>query len=335
MSARLSHALDHAILGPIEGPVLVIGARQPQDVVDLPSEGLQAQVGDFMAHAAFQAAGIANAPLVNGTFASAFIYAARNREAWLAQIAQASQQVTPGGLVLVDGAKTDGIEAMARAFSAAGLDVETHSKAHGKLVWFTRPTTLPAIFADWAEAGQLHENAAGMKTAPGMFSHAQADAGSALLMEHLPSNLSGKAADLGAGWGWLSASILAGNPGLTELHLIESDYDALEAARLNVPDPRARFHWADATASTGLKNLHLVVMNPPFHRHGATDPDLGRAFIASAANILSPSGHLYMVANRQLPYEALLEQRFAKVTTLAQTGVYKIIAAERPKRRVA
>ena len=335
MSVRLTHALDQAILAALPGPMLVIGAQQPVDLVDMPIEGLVVQNTDFMATRSLKAAGIAVSVDATGTFETSFVFAARNREAWMAQLAKATSLTRPGGLILLDGAKSDGIEAIARAVAATGLTVETHAKAHGKLVWFTRPEALPEQFASWAEAGNLRKNTDGFLTAPGMFSHNQADAGSQLLLEHVPEGLSGKAADLGAGWGWLSAGILARNPAITQLHLLEADHAAIDAARINITDPRAQFQWTDATTPLGLKNLDLVIMNPPFHRHGATDPDLGRAFISSAASLLSPSGRLFMVANRQLPYEAALEQRFAKVTTLAQTGIYKVITAERVKRRVA
>ena len=39
----------------------------------------------------------------------------------------------------------------------------------------------------------------------------------------------------------------AANPAIAELDLYEADALALDAARANVRDPRARFHWSDAT----------------------------------------------------------------------------------------
>jgi 16S rRNA (guanine1207-N2)-methyltransferase len=59
--------------------------------------------------------------------------------------------------------------------------------------------------------------------------------------------LKGRVADLGAGWGYLSGEILAEQEGIAHLDLIEADHDMLEAARANVDDPRAAFHWADVT----------------------------------------------------------------------------------------
>ncbi|MBN8194873.1 methyltransferase, partial [Bacillus sp. NTK074B] len=74
---------------------------------------------------------------------------------------------------------------------------------------------------------------------------------------------------------------------------------------------RARFHWADATNPLKLQ-LDVVVMNPPFHQGRDANPRLGAQFIRTAAAMLKPSGQLFMVANRHLPYEATLAECFRK-----------------------
>ena len=82
--------------------------------------------------------------------------------------------------------------------------------------------------------------------------------------------------------------------------------------------PRTPFNW--------------VVMNPPFHEGRKGVPDLGRAFIRNAAANLSPSGQLFMVANRHLPYEAALREHFREVTELSGDNRFKLFAASRPAR---
>ena len=52
---------------------------------------------------------------------------------------------------------------------------------------------------------------------------------------------------------------------MKELDLVEAEADALDCARLNITDARARFHWADATAIRPTKLWDAVVMNPPFY----------------------------------------------------------------------
>ena len=97
---------------------------------------------------------------------------------------------------------------------------------------------------------------------------------------------------------------------MKRLDLVEAEADALACARLNVTDPRARFHWADATAWQPDSLLDAVVMNPPFHVGRDADPALGAAFIRAARRMLAPNGSLWLVANRHLPYDAALTEHF-------------------------
>lgn len=108
---------------------------------------------------------------------------------------------------------------------------------------------------------------------------------------------------------------------------------ALECARRNVVDPRAVFHWADATKWTPDQGIDSVVMNPPFHVGRASEPQIGQAFVAAAARILKGHGNLWMVANRHLPYEAELKTRFAKVTEIGGDARFKLFHATRPLRK--
>jgi 16S rRNA (guanine1207-N2)-methyltransferase len=73
-------------------------------------------------------------------------------------------------------------------------------------------------------------------------------------------------------------------------------------------------------------------MNPPFHAGRAADPALGRAFIAAAARMLSPTGQLWLVANRHLAYETALQEHFRQVAEIGGDPSFRIMHAARPKR---
>ena len=171
----------------------------------------------------------------------------------------------------------------------------------------------------------------GFQTLPGIFSADGPDRGSVLLAATLPAKLSGKVADLGAGWGYLAAEILK-RPAVKRLDLVEAEADALDCARVNVTDPRARFHWADATTWRPDSLLDVVVMNPPFHVGRDADPALGAAFIRAARRMLAPNGSLWLVANRHLPYDAALTEHFLVHEDVAGNGGFRVIHATKPKR---
>lgn len=327
MSAdRLSFALASGGLDlPESGSIALIGA--PGDVA---LDGLDPSRIDviqtfFPDHAAWLRRGVTARTTPEGPYAAAIVTLPRARDLAEDRIARASA-LTPGGLVVVNGAKTDGIEALAKALRSRVTIQGQVSKAHGKCLWFDGGTDL----SDWfREPARL---SSGDLTAPGIFSADGPDPASQALAAALPVNLKGRFADLGAGWGWLSRQIL-GHDSITELHLVEAEKAALDCARENVSDPRARFHWADATDWTVSPALDGVIMNPPFHQGRKADPDLGRAFIASAARLLAPHGRLWLVANRHLPYEAALADSFRESSEIGGDNRFKILHAARPTRQ--
>ena len=212
-------------------------------------------------------------------------------------IARASALATDW--VVVDGQKTDGVESHFKALRKMGVVVGSVTKAHGRIFWFK-----PFELSEWSEPPR---DVDGLVTRVGVFSAEKVDAGSAALAEALPDHLGPNVVDLGAGWGWLSREILK-RESVETLTLIEADRVALDCARENLKDERARFIWGDATQPRA--RFDTVVMNPPFHQGRSGEPALGQAFIRTAAASLTPRGALWMVANRHLPYEDTLRAHF-------------------------
>lgn len=298
-----------------ETPLPVFGASPETDLSALPGAVVVSR--DARVHDRF--AGATETPPSEAEAAIVLL----SREKARARADLAAAAALTRGVLVVDGQKTDGIEPMLKALKArAGVSAPV-AKAHGKLFWCAAPPDL----ADWA-AAPLEVD--GLRSWPGVFSADRVDPGSALLARALPP-LDGLAVcDLGAGWGWLSAQIarrMGGRPGA--LHMVEADGWALDCARANVPGAVA--HWADVKTWTAPRRFDAVAMNPPFHEGRKNAPDLGRAFIARAADILAPSGRLFMVANRHLPYEAALAERFGEVSEIGGDARFKLFQAARPR----
>lgn len=164
---------------------------------------------------------------------------------------------------------------------------------------------------------------------PGVFAWDRIDPASALLARHLPEDLKGRAADLGAGFGYLSLELLSRCPGITGLDVYEADARALALARQNLGKltPPIKFHWHDVTQGL-LGNYDVIISNPPFHTQSRADrPDIGRRFISVAAEALKPGGCLWLVANRHLPYEEILSSSFGQTRIVAQQDGFKIVHA--------
>jgi len=264
-----------------------------------------------------------------GAFASALVQIVKARAGTLSMIAEALGCLPPGGLLLVDGQKEEGIESILKQLRQVFTVDGVISKAHGKLIWLTRPDTIPQQVQDWIAVPSQGPD--GHVTMPGGFSAAGPDRGSELLVALVPQ-IKGRVADLGAGWGYIAGEMLAEHPGITAMDLIEADHAMLQVARTNVDDARAQFHWADVTQFKAAAPYDAIVCNPPFHIGRKADPGLGRAFIAAAARLLKPQGQFYMVANRHLPYEGALKAAFATGTMLAELEGYKLYQAGKPRR---
>jgi len=324
--SRLSLALESGDIAlPEHGRIAVFGPRAGADLSALPAGLCHVITRIKPDHDHFAGKGYDCAKEPEGRYGVGVVCVGRARALSEAMIAEAAA-VTDGPLI-VDGAKTDGIEPLLRACRKRATVGPVLSKAHGKLFAFPAGPG----FEDWAP-GAPREIEGGFVTLPGLFSADGIDPGSALLADHLPENLGRQVADLGAGWGYLSARILA-RASIEELHLVEADHAALACARRNVLDARARFHWEDAMRWTPPAPLDSVITNPPYHTGRSPDPGLGRAFIRAAAGVLAPKGQLFLVANRHLPYESELERCFAEAGEIGGNARFKLLHAARPARK--
>lgn len=238
-------------------------------------------------------------------------------------LAHALRALEPGGTLVAMAPKGRGGQRLKAELEGFGCEVEAEGRRHQRLATTRRPKTLVGIDEAIADGGP-RQAGPGVWTQPGIFSWDRLDAGSERLLEHL-DGLSGNGADLGCGLGVLSRRVLR-SPTVASITLVDLDRRAVDAARRNVDDPRATILHADVRDLV-LEGLHFVVMNPPFHEGGVEDRRLGQTFLHKAAAILRRGGRLYLVANVDLPYEAVLAELFSRVTPLEKGGGFKLFEA--------
>jgi 16S rRNA (guanine1207-N2)-methyltransferase len=332
-SDRLALAVEAGLPLPADGRIVVFRAETTAFLDLVPADRLLCVQTFRPTHDALVADGRKVATRAEGDATMVVVNLTRSRSETLGHVAAGLQLLGPGGVLALSGLKSDGIDAVAKQVARALPLAGTYIKAHGRVVWLHRPATLPEAVQEWSERAQWTRNASGFVTGPGMFSPEHPDPGSERLAAVLPDRLSGRGADLGAGWGWLAASALRSCPGIERLDLYEAEALSLDAARINISDPRAAFHWSDvSTLHPPVPAYDFVITNPPFHQGRAAEPALGQAFIAAAARILKPDGRLILVANRQLPYEQSLQAGFRHWSKLSEEAGYKVFLAERPRR---
>jgi 16S rRNA (guanine1207-N2)-methyltransferase len=261
----------------------------------------------------------------------------RQREEARAVFARAARHAATGGCVLAAVPNAEGAKSAEADFARLFGPVRSLSKHKCRVFWATAGDRLDHELQDeWIAWDAPRRTADGYLSRPGLFAWDRIDPASALLAAHLPGDLRGRLADLGAGYGYLSAQAIARCPAVASVDLYEAQARALGPAQANLDEAVAasgrpvdvRVLWHDVTR--GLPHRYdAIVSNPPFHQGRADLPELGRAFITAAATALHPGGRLWMVANRHLPYEATLAACFAQVRTAATQEGFKVIEAVR------
>ena len=322
-SARFSMALAEGLVDlPATGRIGVFRPRAGDDLTTFPAERLVVLTGFRPDYDHFRSLGYATE--TSGPLSAAIVCLPRSKAHAQALLAQAAAATSSGGPVIVDGQKTDGIDALLKLLKTRVELSGPLAKAHGKIAAFPAGPEL----ADWAVPPR---QIGGFVTCPGAFSADGPDRGSEFLAQALPASLGPMVVDLGAGWGFLSRAILE-RDGVERLDLVEAEAGALDCARLNIRDERARFHWADACRFRPDRPVDAVVMNPPFHHGRTAEPELGLAFIRAARGMLAREGALWMVANQHLPYLPALSQNFHSVEILGDDNVFRIVRAAKPRR---
>ena len=275
-----------------------------------------------------------------GGFPLIAILPPRQRDEARALFARALRLREDGGIVVAAVANSEGARSAEDDFRRIAGSVQVLSKHKCRVFWSEPGARIDdSLATQWIALDAPRAIADGRYTSrPGLFAWDRIDPASALLAAQLPGTLHGRVADLGAGYGYLACEIARRCAGVESIDLYEADARALEPAQTNLERAMrergaalaANVIWHDVT--NGLPHRYdAIVSNPPFHQGRADLPELGRAFIAAAASALEPHGSFWLVANRHLPYEALLAARFASVHERALASGFKVYEARGPR----
>ena len=159
---------------------------------------------------------------------------------------------------------------------------------------------------------------------PGVFSAAELDTGTELLLSTIDNKIKGKVLDLGCGAGIIGSMIKKSSPNaqitMTDIHAM-----ALESARKTLSENQLQGEvYASDVFSDIEGKFDLIISNPPFHDGIDTAYRAVTELITQAKWHLNQGGELRIVANAFLPYPELLRQHFGDYEVVAQTGKFKV-----------
>ncbi|AEV36888.1 ribosomal RNA small subunit methyltransferase C [Pseudovibrio sp. FO-BEG1] len=278
-------------------------------------------------------AGFTVTPDASGTYPLVMVLPPRQRDEARALMAQAVKSAGEGGIVIAAVSNTEGAKTAESDLTKLAGNAGKLSKNKCRVFWaeVSADTINQQLLDEWSQLDAPREILDGrFMSRPGVFAWDHIDKASQLLVKTLPDRLPGRGADLGAGFGYLTSEVVKVNK-VKAVDLYEAEKRALDLAETNLKGKTGEvavdFIWQDVTK--GLNRAYdFIVMNPPFHAGGKQDrADIGQGFIKAAAKALRPSGHLWLVANRHLPYEATLDKVFASYEIMADQGGYKVIRA--------
>lgn len=162
------------------------------------------------------------------------------------------------------------------------------------------------------------------ETDAGVFSKAHVDNGTALLHEALPDALTGRALDLGCGWGALGVWMAAQWPS-AQIDMVDINERAVALSQKNIAinGLRAAVYTSDSFSRV-KGTFDLIATNPPIRAGKAV---VYRLYTESIAR-LNDNGALYVVIRKQQGAEStlsFLKQRMADVQVVKRGGGYWVI----------
>ncbi|OOF56976.1 16S rRNA (guanine(1207)-N(2))-methyltransferase RsmC [Rodentibacter myodis] len=252
-------------------------------------------------------------------------YWTKNKQEVQFQLLQLLANAPEGQEMLVIGENRCGVRSVEKMLATFGEIAKIDSARRCGLYHFSlkkRPHFALNDFWNTYQSPQL--NGLTVYSLPGVFSANELDAGTALLLSTLNTQIKGSVLDLGCGVGVIGAMIKKINPKtnvtMTDIHAM-----ALESARKTLTQNKLEGNVFASDVFSHIEGKYdLIISNPPFHDGIDTAYRAVKELITQAKWHLNSGGELRIVANAFLPYPDLLQQHFGEFEVLAQSTKFKV-----------
>lgn len=261
--------------------------------------------------------------------------------AFLQLLFDAMRALKKGGICYVAGATNEGIKSAARLLELAfGNAVLVAYEGGCRILSAQKISDAPADhsvfdspFISFDSFRELDVTLRGehlkLFSRPGVFSWDHLDEATEILAAQLEIQSGSSVLDIGCGSGPLGiiASMLSGGAPLV---MVDSDVEAVRSAQKSAEGAGIRNFRAlpsDIAGAVLDEKFDAVVTNPPFHVGKHTELSVPLQFIDDSWEVLKPGGRLFLVANRTLPYELPVRERFGEVSTIYDGRRFKVLSA--------
>lgn len=268
-----------------------------------------------------------------------------DRMSQLELLVDAFSLLEPGGMCYLAGGVNEGIKPAARAMEQLFGNAISLAQRGGHRVLravkryhaipdielFHHPLLAANVFH--RVDATLRDRAVSLFTRPGVFSWEHVDEATAVMATVMDVRAGARVLDLGCGTGALG--VVAALAGSGAVCMVDADSEAVRCATRTAEAAGVRDFRAvasDIAHEVREERFDMVISNPPFHVGKATDLQVPAQFIQDAWHVLEHGGLLQLVANRTLPYERLIEERFGNIATRHDGARFKVLSAEKRTR---
>jgi 16S rRNA (guanine1207-N2)-methyltransferase len=279
---------------------------------------------------------------LNNSFDAVIIDIPKGRKMAQRWLAQAFQALKTSGILYLCGATRQGINPLVNdAEILFGEPVVVGYKKGNRLVRFQKKQREWPANGWWQLQGiapgtwhtlaiQTPSGSFEINSLPGIFSYDRLDEGTQLLLDFLPDLHNMNVLDLGCGYG--AIGLTAARSGAASVDMVDANLLAVAAAKINIERLKltnVRAIASDVLSAVADKKYHLILSNPPFHTGREVDYQVARAFIEQSYQALETGGRLYIVANRFIRYEKILDMHFQHASEVTQSPRYHVLCGEK------
>lgn len=256
------------------------------------------------------------------------IYFPKSKKEYQFLLAMLAPTLTDNAVILVVGEKKGGVKSALKLSNDYILNSnKVDSARHCMLFEIIFNNHAPTFDLEtWYEQFNLTVNNTEIQVAslPGVFSSGELDNGTRLLLEKLPSNISGKVLDFGCGAGIIGSFVKTLYPN-TEIEMLDVNALAIASANktLQLNNLSAKVYASDGLSNVSGK-YNAVLSNPPFHQGIKTNYHATEQFLKNIKNHLSQNATLTIVANNFLKYAPIIKAEISQPELLANEKGFAI-----------